>query len=226
MAAPASSESAALTRGGCIARGSDMAVGDVYRVVIAGTHWGQYMCNVLHFRDMAGTGNALDCAQKVSSWRETQLNQWQMTDWFNQQVDAYPVIPYGVQPATVLPSQSTGLRSGLGAPPQCAVVVSLKSNSTSRRQNGRFYIPALPAAYCLEGRLNGEAEGLAIAFGTDFLTRFGEVQHTSGYQVGVWSRLTAGQPPNFLPTAFTPINRVVVRKVIYTQRRRTIGVGV
>jgi hypothetical protein len=203
-----------------------MPAGDVYRAVIAGNIWGQYMCNVLHFRAATNEDSALDLATKVASWRESQLNQFQMTEWTNQQVDVYPVIPYGVQPATKLPTQMTGLRSGLGAPPQCAIVVSIKSNSTSRRQNGRFYIPAIPAGYAQQGKLNGEAQGLAVAFGTDFLTRWGEVTPTSGYQCGVWSRLTAGDPPNFAPAAFTPINRVVVRQVIYTQRRRTIGVGV
>jgi hypothetical protein len=203
-----------------------MANGDVYRAVLVGRLFDQYLVNVLHFRARQPDTNALDCATAVRNWRESALAPWQSNQYLYRQVDVYPVIPFGVAPQTALPNVAGGSLNGDAMPPQIAVIWRLKSDQTSRHMNGRVYLPG-PYVGILnaQGHLDAsdmQSQATAVAA---TLSLFGPTG-TSKYELGVWSRSLAGPAPNFNTAAFTPITHISVPDVLYTQRRRTIGVGV
>lgn len=127
-------------------------------------------------------------------------------------------------------------------PPQCALVVTLKTSLVGRSRRGRVYGWGLSENDQASGIWSttklGEAQTAWDAFlaiyrsnpaGTDPL-----------WEYGVWShRIASGcvprnQPPwglvNQYPPnpddAFTGINSAVVKSTVHTQRRRVVGVGI
>lgn len=203
-----------------------MAAGDVYRVVLGARLFSQYICNVLHFRARTAGTSALDLAGKASAWRQASMNLVQSNQYLNQQVDAYPVIPFGVSPATVLPTTPGGSINTDAMPPQVAFILRLKSDSTSRHMNGRIYIAA-PGVGSLDagGHLEVDEMTRLTTLANSMLAIWGP-SGTQDYELGVWSRSVAGPAPSFNPAAFTPITHIFIPNVLYTQRRRTMGVGV
>ena len=124
-------------------------------------------------------------------------------------------------------------------PPQCAMVTTLYTDQIGRRKRGRNYLPGLHEGMQSDGSIDSSTM-------TTFATQWNTLQNkyfSAGtdptFRMGVWSYRTASgcerqkTPPydhvkvetGHPELAFTPITRYVNRSVIYSQRKRTIGVG-
>lgn len=116
-------------------------------------------------------------------------------------------------------AQSTEALSGVGArtgdmlPPQAAGVISWRTGLAGRKYRGRSYIPGIAEMDQAGGTLVAGAQAnldvLAGAVNNYWPAAF------SGTHV-IWHR------DNTTPT---PVSSWVIRPVVYTQRRRTLGVG-
>lgn len=115
--------------------------------------------------------------------------------------------------------EGAGTLAGSPLPPSVAVVVSRKSTFPGRRGRGRIYIPAVPESYHENGKLSDA--GFAIYKAWSDVFHEATTDTILGVDVtktpAVWSRLNQ--------TAY-PVQAAITRKILRSQRRREIGVGI
>lgn len=116
-----------------------------------------------------------------------------------------------------------GMLTGTGMPPVCAACITWVTAKGGRRGRGRFYVPP-----------PGGGDQTNGIWGASHLTRLANMVSTingryillggkaaSGFEMGVWSRVDAGVPPVFNPTAFSLITGWTVRTNVRALTRRT-----
>jgi len=133
----------------------------------------------------------------------------------------------------------TGAATGTEpAAPQLACVTTLMTGQTGRRKRGRNYMCGLTEAGQAGGLFdNAFLSPLQTAW-TSFYSAYGALAVTGSFFLGVWSERTATGCVPKVPgpghvvidtphpeSAFTASNGFRIRPVVYTQRRRTLGVG-
>jgi hypothetical protein len=229
-----------------------LATGDVFKVVITSTGQGSVYQNTYHVA--AKSESALTEAMfttfvndAIAVARPYQVSTLQYTEW-----EAIQQWGTGVSIVAGECTRTGGLAfggalSGLpgvsiseGLPPQAALVVTWLTGNAGRRKRGRTY-------YGAQGE-NTQNDGLWLSTHvTDmttkvaaFLAIYKDNTGTSpNFEFGIWSERTASgcvpaTPPNsghiqvdtpHPEQAFTPVTSGVVRPTVYSQRRRTRGVG-
>lgn len=145
----------------------------------------------------------------------------------------------GVQYGGALTGTLTGaVVSGDALPPQCAAVHTITTGFIGRRKRGRIYQHSLgendqSSGLLSSSFLTNQGTRIGVFFGKYFAGGTSTV-----FEVGVWSERTAsgcvyrGDPPVHTnidtphpELAYTPSNGATLRSIVYTQRRRTLGVG-
>lgn len=139
-------------------------------------------------------------------------------------------------PLTALP----GLQAGDGLPPQSAMVLTLLTGNTGRRKRGRLYVPGQAESNQVDGTWSGTYMTSITTALNSFINIYKAIGGTSPvFSLGVWSERTASgcvpgpRPPGGhvqvdVPKpdeAYTPVNSALARPIVYSQRRRTRGVG-
>jgi hypothetical protein len=135
-------------------------------------------------------------------------------------------------------TSTTGTAATDMLPPQCALVWTIKTGLAGRRRRGRSYVFGLPET----AQANGTWVAATITAMTTNLNNlyafFGPSGSDPQFLLGVWSERTAsgceyvGNPPTYQnvetphpENAFNMSNDYTIRPVVYSQRRRTVGVG-
>jgi len=206
-----------------------MAVGDVYTVSDVGhVNASDPIVNVFQVRDTDGAGSITDL-----------LTKWESHGWFSQikaqlsqdfkfdVVNARLLIPYGtgtqfIPHTTYTEGASADRVMALNA----AAVITWYTGFIGRSKRGRTFLGGLGETQNLLGLFNpGYDTALAALINTFFLywKTGGGSTH---YELGVWSRKTAGHPPPFSPAAFTPCTQYVLREAFRSQRRRNYGISI
>lgn len=230
-----------------------MAIDDVYQVSVRSTASSQVYMNGLAFvRTSADPVDAAMLTTLASAIKEIhrtyQAPGLTYTTWQARQVRGtnvtYPTgsdcTPEGGLFFDGLLSGSL-VGSGVGEllPHQCSLVTTLRTGQIGRRKRGRFYSPGYSENDQAVGLWNPSLITAIQGQWNAFLAIYSVVAPTSGWRVGVWSvREATGciphpterghlriDPPNE-DEAFTPINGSITRGLVYTQRRRVIGVGI
>jgi hypothetical protein len=138
-----------------------------------------------------------------------------------------------------VPSPLAGSGSGDALPPQCALVVTLKTALAGRRHRGRVYVTGWGEGDQVAGVWQSSILTTLATTWNTFMTAYAVVAPTSGFRLGIWSFRTASgcipnpnasghtriDPPD-AAQAFTAVSSYVLRNTVYTQRRRVSGVGV
>lgn len=229
-----------------------MAVGDVYRLTILATLLGSTHMNTYAFRmkstpdptsadvdalavDMA----AIAKARQVSActWNTWTLHQLWGSDMTTIQDECRrdgAKILIGNFPAGHNGSQvSTEI-----LPPQCAEVVTLGTGIAGRRRRGRSYLFGFSEAEQQSGVWTSTNQSVIQGQLATVLGEYGPAGTSPVFQLGVWSERRASGcwvPPGQKKAvnvetphpedAFTAVTGFTLRSTVYTQRRRTLGVG-
>lgn len=229
-----------------------MAIDDVYALTLNQTYAGQQIMNTLHFRmKTAPDPNDAQLQALATDWKDffrtQQCDALSYTGWVAQQVRggdvSYVAKPCARTGGRRLEGLFTGLLPGAytgeGLPPQCALVTTLYTGLSGRSRRGRHYLGGIAEARQTAGTyLNTELTTYTTAWAAQ-LAQFTPAGTDPNFALGVWSFTIASgctarkEPPwgmastgTSLPNmAFNPVDRVVPRAIVYSQRKRTIGRG-
>lgn len=229
-----------------------MAIGDVYRLTISGTGSGSLFQNVLHFKLKLGTGPdavtfSTAAADFITIYRFAQSSNFAWTDWAAVQewgsgmtLDSPHCKRLGGRTFAGTITSSAGSGAGDALPPQAAHVTTLVTGFAGRRRRGRVYACAQIEANQADGLwLSTYNTSMTTAWNTFSAKYFKDTGTSTELKLGVWSEREASgcvpaTPPNkgHVPVdtpnpdgAFTDVTAFTIRPVVYSQRRRTRGVG-
>jgi hypothetical protein len=229
-----------------------MAVDDVFRLTVFMTQLGSQYMNTYYFSIKKeppvtlaeATALANDFKEAFRALQNSGLvyRSWRLGQVYGAGV-TWPPTDCNPVGGTTLEAAYSGTVIGGNAtsalPPQCAMVTTLYTDQIGRRKRGRNYLPGLHEGMQSDGSIDSSTM-------TTFATQWNTLQNkyfSAGtdptFRMGVWSYRTASgcerqkTPPydhvkvetGHPELAFTPITRYVNRSVIYSQRKRTIGVG-
>jgi hypothetical protein len=229
-----------------------MAVGDVFKLVVTMTQANSYMQNTYAFKvlqagDVSVAQSILLANDFKEAFRPQQVSgvvyrSWKLYQVFGGGVD-YTQTPCKREGGRVLEQAYGGTVAGGDAsqalPPQCAWVITLYSDQIGRRHRGRIYVPGFSENKQSDGNWGAaELTTMNTALAT-LVNKYGPSGTATDFQWGIWSERTAfGCVTRDVPPydhyqadtpapqlAFTPLDRVLARGIVYTQRRRVIGVG-
>jgi hypothetical protein len=113
--------------------------------------------------------------------------------------------------------------SGESAPPQCAVVLSMRTALKGRSYRGRVYIPGLAETSQNAGQIASAGIAAYAAMATQLLAVFGPAGSNGDWRLAVISRY-ANKLKRLQPVA-TQVTSITADQTIRTQRRRVLGVG-
>jgi hypothetical protein len=228
-----------------------VAVGDVYRLTLQAVCLGQTYLNTWAFtmKSSPDPTNA-DVLTLANAFKEMaraqQANIVTYQTWTFRQLYGGSVVPIQDEcrrdGGLVLTGNVSGGTTGSVVsdmlPPQCAMVWTIGTGLAGRRRRGRSYIYGLGES--------AQANGTwATATMTSFTTALNTIYGLYGsagtdpqFLLGVWSERTAtgcelrGSPPALVNVetphpelAFNMSTGYQLRQTVYSQRRRTIGVG-
>lgn len=230
-----------------------MAVGDVYKLTAKQSYnAGMVVMNTYYFARKSApdptAANALALANNVKElFRTHQGTTIAYTDWTVDQVRGGSTVysfgvchkEGGIQYVGAFTGTLAGTVAGDILPPQNAFVTTLLTGLAGRRRRGRHYLCGRVEADQNVGvYIAGAVTDMTTAWNAA-LTQFGPTGSDGDWQIGVWSTRTATgcepatQHPHHLTgvdapspaTAFAAITTFAARNIVYTQRRRTVGVG-
>jgi hypothetical protein len=229
-----------------------MATGDVYKVTFSGTGQGSIYQNVLNVRMRISTDPtnvmfqtlmtdfcAIFYQQQATT---THWDGWEATQQWGPNMTIDKPRCRRLDGKQFAGAQTiTGIGAGDALPPQSALVFTWFTGISGRRHRGRSYIWGLREADQAEGlwttsMLSNWSNNLNTFLA---LYRGSPAGTNPNFTLGVWSeRQASGCVPATPPAtghvnidepdpdnAFTPINTGAVREIVYSQRRRTRGVG-
>jgi len=229
-----------------------VATDDVYKLTVSATSQNQLYQNTLYVRmktavqPIAGDfQTTVDAFKNV--WQPAQHQGVTWTTWQAVQQAGVGITVIanecrregGLQFGGVLTAPLTGGNAVSEAlPPQCAMVATILTGFTGRRKRGRWYGFGFSETD-QSGGLWGSAATTGIATRMNsFFSTYGVGGSNASQLLGVWSERTAtgcehvpGGPKHNLvdaphpELAFTPATIYALRGVVFTQRRRTLGVG-
>jgi hypothetical protein len=228
-----------------------MAVGDVYRLTLQSVFQGQTYLNTWAFTMRSSPDpTAADVTTLANAFKEAfrtrQSNLLTYQTWTFRQLFGGTVTPIQDEcrrdGGLVLAGNITGSAAGAVAtdalPPQCALVWTIGTGLAGRRRRGRSYA----YAFTESDQAAGVWATATITFATTALNTIYGLYGPSGtdpqFLLGVWSERTAsgceyrGNPPALVnvetphpENAFNMSTGYQLRTTVYSQRRRTIGVG-
>jgi hypothetical protein len=229
-----------------------MAAGDSYRLVCNATWSNQLYQNTLALNmNGATTPVASDFLVVANAFKEIWRSQqrstvlwttWEATQLWGAQMtinQAKCTRSGGLAFAGVFTGTNTGGDpSSEVLPPQCAFVTTILTGFAGRRKRGRWYTFGLTESLQADGLWTAAFINTMGTNLTSFFTSYKQGGSSTFATLGVWSERTAtgcipspsgkGHVQVDTPspqTAFTPATDFTRRSVVYTQRRRTLGVG-
>jgi hypothetical protein len=204
-----------------------MAFNDIYRVRIHARIHGAEVLNVLHFvEETIYADGASVLAADVRDGLGTTLRARAATDVVYEYVEAVKLVPYGDGPVTASWAANTlGTVAGNCATATIAEVVTIYTSQIGRRHRGRMYLAGLTSSAMVAGLVAASQTTRTQALCTAMAARYIGAGASSGFGLGVWSRVIAGPDPPWPTSAFTRATSLTVRTILRNQRRRQIGVG-
>lgn len=228
-----------------------MAVGDVYRLTVQAVCQGQTYLNTYAFTMRSSPDPTQADAHGLAlsfkdAFRTQQCTIVSYQTWTFRQLFGGGVVPIQDEcrrdGGLVLVGNFTGTQTGTQAtdmlPPQCAMVWTIGTGLAGRRRRGRSYIYDFPETAQANGTWTGTIIGNVQTALNTIYGLYGPAGTDPQFLLGVWSERTAsgceyrGTPPKLTNVetprpedAFNMSTGYTVRPTVYSQRRRTIGVG-
>lgn len=204
-----------------------MAANDIWRLAFSGVcPVNQLYVNIWHIKFKTGSSTPAGAVTYINTnfyqlFKTKVIGSWLLSAVHGRQL-AVPAPVYD----TSFTIQGTEAGSE-GLPPQNAMVVSLRTGIAGRSYRGRLYLGGFGEASQSNGAF---AAGYVSAIQTyldDLVAALGSGGSNTDYEWGIWSRKNGGEDPGpyNLAAGWTPITEAIVRGSVFTQRRRTLGVG-
>lgn len=230
-----------------------MAIGDVFQLQLYSTYAGQTIMNSLAFRWLQALDPTTAQALTLANDWKVALKTFQSSGvaysrFILQQVRggdvSYTADPCnrvgGLRYEALLTGSLTGDGTSEALPPQSAAVTTLKTAKAGRTHRGRLYLTGVQELVQNQGTM---IAGNLAAYQTTWnnqLVKFGVTGTDPNWQLGIWSMRTATgcvlrkEPPYGLAPHDTPnpsqsfegVIEAVCKPTVYSQRKRTIGVGI
>lgn len=229
-----------------------MAIGDVYRLTISGTGQGSLYQNVIAVKMKNATDPTAPqfttlATDFITIYKPDQNSNFAWTDWAALQlwgsgmtIDTPHCKRLGGKTLAATLTGQAGTGGSEGLPPQAAHVTTLITGFAGRRARGRVYAPAQVEPNQTDGLwLSTYNTRMQTAWNVFSAKYFKDTGTSPDFKLGVWSERTASgcipaTPPNkghvqvdtpSPDTAFSDVTGFTIRPVVYSQRRRTRGVG-
>lgn len=192
------------------------------RFSVIQTFLGQTCVNVfwVHHAGTWTAGQLNTMAGFIAGAYETHIapflsDQWSLDKVVSQDYTSFNAASAEYSPGTAI----VGTGSGDPLPPQVALVVSWRTDNRGRSYRGRTYLTGLTEFYADNGRMGQTVLTAVDNWAQGLMTL---IQLADG-DLGVVSFMANGAPRQ--AGVFTAISAYRSRDILYTQRRRTIGVG-
>jgi len=228
-----------------------MAAGDVYKVSILAQGQGSTYMNTYAAEQKPASVTVADFATLANALKELVRAQQSQTityrSWRAVQVRGGDVTPIAAEcrrtggvlfEAAYSGTVIGGNTDAQVLPPQSALVVTLNTGKIGRRFRGRTYHFGMCE---IDQQAGAWQSAILTALGTSitsFMAIYGSGGTSPLWTLGVWSeRIATGCVPNVgtkgvhnvdlpnLAGAFSAVTGMVARPTVFTQRRRTLGVG-
>lgn len=108
-------------------------------------------------------------------------------------------------------------------PPQCAVLMSLRTALKGRSYRGRMYLPGVPESGQNAGTLGASFKTAMDTIPANLLAVFGPAGTNGDWRLGIISRYLNGVK-RAVPV-ITQVTSATIDGTVRTQRRRVVGVG-
>lgn len=229
-----------------------MAVGDVYRLTMLATFLGSTQMNNYAFTmkstpdptpaDVLTLANAMSNIQRPMQMSTCTWNSFTFHQLWGGGMTTIQDECRRDGAKIVIGNFTAGwngsIASGDALPPQCAGVFTIGTGIAGRRRRGRSYLFGMAETHQASGNWTSTwLTSIQGALNTT-LGLYGPTGTDPQFQLGVWSErrasgcwvdpstghLTNVETPH-PEDAFTPATGFTLRNVVYTQRRRTLGVG-
>jgi hypothetical protein len=177
-------------------------------LVIKGTHAGQEVVNVHHYTIVSGGEAAL-----VDEWMGGcgDLYLACLSSAYAGQEVVGTNLDTHTQYVGVFTGPGTIVAAGL--PPQAAGIITWRTAMVGRMYRGRTYMPAVPEFNSDDGIIDGTLIAAYSAYAYQMLQG---MQQAVGASMVIYHKT---------PHTYTPVTASLVRSIVYTQRRRTVGRG-
>lgn len=203
-----------------------MATGDVWRLAFEGTIQGAQYVNVWHVRfktEAADIGDAITYIDTnfYQLYKTIVHTTWAVSICKARQL----AVPSLLFDQAVSAAGESAANPAM--PPQCSMVVTLRTGIAGRSRRGRLYLGGQKTDAFLNGAYTSSTVNAVQTYVDDLVAALGSGGSNADYEWGVWSRVLGGEDPGpyNLTSGFRPITAAVVRNVVHTQRRRVLGVG-
>lgn len=203
-----------------------MATGDIWRLAFSGLTIAQQYVNIWHVRFKTESATPAGAKAYIdTNFYQLMKANGTGTSWGVGVCSGRRLsVPQLTYEGTL---SAAGQTAGDMLPPQNALVVSLRTGIAGRARRGRLYLGGFLESKQLDGGWDQTMVNAYQQYFDDIVAAIGSGGSNADYEWGVWSRTLGGDDPGpyDLAAGFRPITETVVRNVVYTQRRRTIGVG-
>jgi len=202
-----------------------MAVDDIYRVTLNSVFAGQTVINVLNYnvKEVAGIGDSpADLAAAVDAAFGLKLRAATsaLADYqFSEAQKIFPV-PVSLRSANGT-NAGNGNKDGPGLPPADAVTITKLTEFGGRAYRGRMYLGGLAAEDFLAGDFDGAIGATYVALAEQIKTPL--VSLVATYQPIIYTFNPATPEARGFVRFITDAQ---VRRVLRTQRRRQVGIGI
>ena len=186
----------------------------VYEIALKGVVENNLMVNVHHV-----TATTSLCADIAESWFTTCLTPYLACLSGGYTLNEIVVTDVVQKLQSAMHVGSEGVQGGSMLPPQDAAIITWRTGFIGRKYRGRTYMPAIPELSQSGGVLDNASQLRYAAYAGALMSAF-EADATGRLVLYHKATKTVIAPP-----APTTITSFVVRSVVYTQRRRTLGVG-
>lgn len=229
-----------------------MATDDIYRLTVLAQFLGSVHMNNYAFRMKSGADPTVSDVTTLANatasiTRPTQSGSLLWTTWSFTQLWGSGMVPLQDEcrrdGAKVVIGNFPAAWAGQGGvgdplPPQCAMVFTLGTGLAGRRRRGRSYLFGFIETQQASGSWTTvHATAIQTALNT-YYALYGTAGTDPQFQLGVWSERRASgcwydpgqkkvvnvETPH-PEDAFNPSTGYNLRTIVYTQRRRTLGVG-
>lgn len=207
-----------------------VAVGDVYELAVTWTEstQGTQCVNVFHFRQKAGFLSAINLIGEFTTGVETQYRAMITSGMAISKYSCRSLIPHNTDFYETFPSPTRpGTGGTIPCPPVAAAIITWRTGLPGRRKRGRTYLAGINVNQQTGGRL-------AATFITNFMNVFadrclslwGPGGSSATTEMGVWSRLNAGENPPFSPAGFQVITAFTSQPAMGSMGTRRFGRGI
>lgn len=198
---------------------TDIPINNICRYVIEGLQDDQMTQNVFYL--MTNGATTLEAAEDfLNNNLFANFAQFLSNEWTGVRVSIQGISPTHTDPyeeAKAYPGQQNVLALPVGN----AAIVAMKTGVGGRHNRGRKYLPAIPRDYVENSKLT-DAYRADLQTRWDLMNNIFKLGGTGELHWGIWSKLSAGPPPEF---QFRAVNSVIVRPILGTMRSRLPGHG-